>query len=99
MTDYIKREDAINAIDVDNVHRGIIDALHSLIREIPAADVRENVHGEWQAKPLDRFRKFEIKCSACGWSGIENYDSYVDISEFEYCPHCGAQMDECGDAE
>lgn len=50
-------------------------------------------HGHWIDTPLDRYKKFESKCSECGWHGISNYDSYVDIYEFEYCPYCGAKMD------
>lgn len=50
-------------------------------------------HGHWIDTPLDRYKKFESKCSECGWHGISNYDSYVDIYEFEYCPNCGAKMD------
>lgn len=56
-------------------------------------DVQEVKHGYWIAKELDNFRKVECSCSICGWSGVENYDSYVDIHDFEFCPNCGAKMD------
>lgn len=58
------------------------------------ADVQEVRYGRWIEKALDNFRKVECSCSICGWSGVENYDSYVDIHDFEYCPYCGAKMDE-----
>lgn len=61
---------------------------------LPTADVQEVMHGHWIEKALDNFRKVECSCSICGWSGVENYDSYVDIHDFEYCPYCGAKMDE-----
>ena len=61
--------------------------------EIPTADVQEVRHGHWIEKNLDNFRKVECSCSICGWSGAENYDSYVDIHDFEFCPYCGAKMD------
>ena len=59
----------------------------------PTADVAEIRHGYWIEKNLDDFRKVECSCSMCGWSGVENYDSYVDIHDFEFCPYCGAKMD------
>ena len=43
VTDYISREAAIDAVDVCNLHRGIIDALQAIISDIPAADVVEVV--------------------------------------------------------
>lgn len=51
------------------------------------------VNGRWILKKIDNFRKFEISCSVCGWTGINNYDSYDDPSDFNYCPNCGAKMD------
>ena len=59
----------------------------------PTADVQEVRHGRWIEKNLDAFRKVECSCSMCGWSGVENYDSYVDIHDFEFCPYCGTKMD------
>ena len=66
----------------------------SLVETAETADVQEIRHGHWIEKNLDAFRKVECSCSMCGWSGVENYDSYVDIHDFEYCPYCGAMMDE-----
>lgn len=42
---------------------------------------------------MDKFRKVESKCSECGWYGISDFDGYVDIFDFNYCPNCGARMD------
>ena len=70
-----------------------IDAIIDEIDNAPTVDAVEVVHGEWVCKDLDNFRKVEVKCSECGWIGIENYDSYVDPSDFNYCPNCGAKMD------
>lgn len=50
-------------------------------------------HGKWIDEPLDKFRKWKSTCSVCGWYGVSNYDSYVDIYDFDYCPACGAKMD------
>lgn len=57
------------------------------------AKERDVMHGRWIGKPLDNFRKYQVTCSNCKWVGIENYDSYNDPSEFNYCPNCGAKMD------
>lgn len=56
-------------------------------------DVAGVRHGEWIGRQLDDFKKYESTCSECGWVGIENYDSYNDPSDFNYCPNCGAIMD------
>lgn len=100
MTDYISREAAIDAIWKPEVRPNdlIFDALRRAceeeVKHIPAADVRPVVRGKWIDRPLDNFRKFESKCSVCGWSGVSNYDSYVDIFDFNFCPSCGADMRE-----
>lgn len=59
-----------------------------------AADVQVARHGHWLTKDLDNFRKVECKCSECGYIGISNYDSYDDPYDFNFCPNCGAKMDE-----
>lgn len=54
-----------------------------MIEDMPAADVAPVVHGRWIRYPDCGV----TKCSNCGWSIEECWDS-------DYCPHCGAQMDE-----
>ena len=71
---------------------GLLSA-KAFIETAETADVQEVRHGHWIEKDLDNFRKVECSCSICGWSGVENYDSYVDIHDFEFCPYCGAKMD------
>lgn len=63
------------------------------VYDAPAAYVAPVKHGKWIGKQLDNFRKYEVTCSNCGWVGIENYDSYNEPSDFNYCPNCGAKMD------
>ena len=50
------------------------------IDNVPTADVRENVRGEW----VDTTHG--LKCSACGTFQV--YGSRY----FKYCPVCGAEM-------
>lgn len=90
MSEYINREDAISAVK-HAWAKGLEPSQY--IEIIPAADVAEVKHGKWEGKQLDNFKKYQVACSNCGWIGIENYDSYNDPSDFNYCPNCGAKMD------
>lgn len=67
--------------------------LMGCIEDAPTIEAEPVKHGRWVEKPLDNFRKVEVQCSMCGWRGVDNYDSYVDICDFNYCPNCGAKMD------
>lgn len=89
----LKRFEEIHGNESELLNCYNADWIVSFIETQPTADVQEVKHGRWKYKTLDNFRKVECTCTHCGWSGIENYDSYVDISDFEYCPHCGAKMD------
>lgn len=84
MTDYIKREDAIDAIG-EAVADGLPKGWYSPLTIIPAADVEEVRHGRWK-NARDLLHDYDHwKCSECDWWGIHEYD---------YCPNCGAKMDE-----
>ena len=97
MTDYIRREDALEAFenaDAD-VYEDYGDGtvvwgfgrknIQNVINGIPAADVAEVVHGRWILHDDGVFT-----CSECG--NAESNDSY-------YCRLCGAKMDGgCEDA-
>ena len=63
------------------------------VAKMPMADVRENVHGHWTKQYDEEF--FSIfRCSACGklWSAVRGFTPYE--LEMNFCPHCGAVMDE-----
>lgn len=93
MADYIRRDDALFALR--KAERGgsmtaltRLERAYAEIREMPAADVAEVVHGRWIK---DDFLSDDVnnaeKCSQCGeligWFGnLPNY-----------CPNCGAKMD------
>lgn len=65
------------------------------IRNAPAADVAEVVHGQWEGEG-DGYADGEIvldvwHCSQCGYcidDGTDNPDCLPN-----YCPNCGAKMD------
>lgn len=57
------------------------------------ADFVEVVHGKWEHKnDIDDVTSI-YKCSVC--DNDENFcDSLIRTGFYEYCPHCGAKMDE-----
>lgn len=56
------------------------------IESFPAADVAPVVHGKDLASPS------LFECSVCG---CEDDDTYTcDVTEYHYCPNCGAKIDE-----
>ena len=61
------------------------NALMEEIKVIPAADVAPVIHAHWirQDESFTRFKCSNPECSAENFSGFENY-----------CPNCGAKMDE-----
>ena len=63
-------------------------ALLNMIDYQDTADVRENVHGKWINDDVG------VQCSECwyGWNYITGVP--VEVYEFNYCPNCGARMDE-----
>ena len=95
MADYIRREDALFALR--KAERGgsmtaltRLERAYAEIREMPAADVAEVVHGRW----IDGAEDFtcgnhNAECSICrcyvSWNGCDE--------DFNYCPNCGAKMD------
>lgn len=90
MSDYIKREDAYQAIADNNYSEDITleryDAILESIGNIQPADVRENVHAHWVEMPsYTHHQPKDFECSACHES---------EIRKTRFCPNCGAIMDE-----
>ena len=56
--------------------------LNSLINETPTADVQEVRHGKWEKR---KECCCEYRCSVC---------EYELCRTTNYCPNCGAKMDE-----
>lgn len=60
-----------------------------ILNNVPTADVVEVKHGEWKQCFEDWRKQIEgDECSACGF---QHYGT--SISNYNYCPNCGAKMD------
>lgn len=99
MTDYIKREDAIQSITAHDLVGG--DArgwAEYLLENTSTADVAPVRHGRWDVR--ETMPMHDIKgnlswgnwyvCTGCGFAttAIEGH-----ITQYKYCPSCGAKMD------
>lgn len=59
------------------------------IDNVPTADVRENVRGEWIRRDSRYVGWISFDCSVCG----ETLELDMETSnDFKYCPFCGAEM-------
>lgn len=96
MDDYISRVMAIarlTKVEVTNKLATMTDAKRE-IAEMPAADVVPVVHGRW-IEDHDY-----LKCPECGVMVKWDF-TFFDIGNWNYCPNCGAKMenDEDGGAD
>lgn len=96
--DYIRREDALFALR--KAERGgsmtaltRLERAYAEIREMPAADVAEVVHGEWLRSDDDWNSLTTIQCSICGEEWCFETDDDVSLLNYKHCPNCGAKMD------
>ena len=67
-----------------------LERAYAEIREMPAADVAEVVHGQWYM--LDDCANAGLYCSACSRRVHREEFAYKKLKS-KYCPHCGARMD------
>ena len=88
MTDYIDRQEAIDAVYYATGDGDKADFCADVIRSVPSEDVAPVRHGRWDTEILTDAcgcKHAYYACSVCGFS--QNWD------EFGYCPNCGARMD------
>ena len=83
MTEYIKREDAL---EITKRTSGDYATAFAEIRKISAADVTPVIHGKWEVIHIKNHWD-KAWCSACK----RVFESYEWGSN--YCPVCGAKMD------
>ena len=94
MAEYIEREAALKVLAEEAVFyarkfkdgeaRGYMGAKAS-IEMIPAADVVEVVHAEWEEIDGD------YRCTNCHHAPTVGIDNEFRLTNF--CPNCGAKMD------
>lgn len=51
------------------------------------------VHARWKVSKYASTLKEFIECSNCG-AVIDCSATYINENEYNYCPYCGAKMDE-----
>lgn len=100
MSDYIDREETVKTVRLFNALTE--DEEEWEIRKIPSADVAPVRHGHWDVR--EPMPMHDIKgnlswgnwyvCTGCGFAttAIEGH-----ITQYKYCPNCGARMD--GDSD
>ena len=87
MAEYIKREDAVNAVMAAKWVDGSDGAMAmEIVASLPAADVAPVVNGRWEHLGGD-----EWCCSACGF--VITTEGSWDKPTKKYCEDCGAKMD------
>ena len=65
-------------------HQRVVDV--EVIEDAPTVDLVVHAHN------LNKDYPSLFKCSNCGWSDDDTYTG--DTDTYNYCPHCGARMDE-----
>lgn len=105
MAEYIDKSAVVAKIDefveINKAHGFPVDIfdmemLKKRIEQIPAADVAPVVHGRWY------MRGGRACCSNCNikalwksdWDGDKNHEREFVSAKSNYCPNCGAKMDE-----
>ena len=87
----LKRSPWFNSVLNLSWHAGIKEAVEVVERlcidKAPTIDAVPVRHGKWIFNPSDAFEAMfaKPKCSECGFESADGGN---------YCPHCGARMDE-----
>lgn len=105
MSDYIKRDEllkirpftcymVLSVCQYDEYDEGFLDcaeAAREAIKNLPAADVAEVKHGQWQLDEAASCGHIEYiyTCSAC-----RNCTVWGETEKTRYCPNCGALMEQ-----
>lgn len=92
MTEYIERKRAIaDACNALELYPSEYAELEDALNRIPAADVAPVRHGRW-IKENSRKKSYLWICSNC--RKIAYFCGGDGKCAYQYCPHCGAIMDD-----
>jgi Zn finger protein HypA/HybF involved in hydrogenase expression len=75
----ISRRAAIDAVNIGNLHPGIVGALQSILAELPPVTPKQRT-GHW----IECEEEVKCFCSEC--KEISDYPT-------QFCPNCGAKME------
>jgi len=84
MAEYIEREKAL----AEQNKSMNLNEMRERLKRIPAADVRPVVKGFNKLKDYPTL----FECSACGWECDDTMPG--DTATYNFCPNCGAWMEE-----
>ena len=93
--EYIDLEETVTTLKrnsqkyFSSFHKGYVQAIEDLA-DIHAAKVAPVRHGHWIEQENWAPDDYYYTCSACG----EDYNTIDGTPDYNFCPHCGAKMDE-----
>lgn len=104
MSDYINREDTIKAIESETYRHDYLDHVIDIIEAMPSADVAPVRHGRWIVGDSLPMHDIAGNLSwgnwyTCNQCEFKTYAIERHITQYNYCPNCGAKMDGGDDDE
>lgn len=101
MAEYIDREAALENVCFDCCENGgckVKCAEYLAMKAIPAADVAPVIHARWRKEYTlgwyDGEQNYKLICPSCNYSYLDNHLGAIVPKHFNYCPNCGAKMEE-----
>ena len=95
MTEYIRKQDAVNSVECanGNITWAERDDCKKRLEELPPADVAPVVHGKYVGE-YDGYADGNPVCdmwycSVCGCC----FEDWDEKPTYNFCPNCGAKMD------
>ena len=101
MAEYIKKEialeilrDSADAYGTFTIERSIYLTAKQKIKNIPSADVAPVSHGKWTEVQKENIWGDIIPVFECSLCGKYTFGTKGITEKSNYCPNCGARMDE-----
>lgn len=77
-------------------HSGVADIIYEALEKLPVIDAEPVRHGEWIESRSSNGTPL-CECSICRDSALSQDNAWGDPIEYyttDFCPNCGAKMDE-----